>query len=42
MTALFDLIKNGTIKKEDKVVFFHTGGTAALFPNKHKLTSFLK
>jgi D-cysteine desulfhydrase family pyridoxal phosphate-dependent enzyme len=42
MTGLFDLIKNGTIKKEDKVVFFHTGGTAALFPNKHKLTSFLK
>jgi L-cysteate sulfo-lyase len=42
MTALFDLVKNGTIKKEDKVVFFHTGGTAALFPNKHKLTSFLK
>ncbi len=42
MTGLFDLIKNGTIKREDKVVFFHTGGTAALFPNKHKLTSFLK
>jgi L-cysteate sulfo-lyase len=42
MTALFDLIKHGAVKKEDKVVFFHTGGTAALFPNKHKLTSFLK
>jgi L-cysteate sulfo-lyase len=42
MTALFDLVKKGTIKKEDRVVFFHTGGTAALFPNKHKLTSFLK
>jgi len=42
MTALFDLVKNGAIKKEDKVMFFHTGGTAALFPNKHKLTSFLK
>ncbi len=42
MKGLFDLVKNGTIKKEEKVVFFHTGGTAALFPNKHKLTSFLK
>jgi L-cysteate sulfo-lyase len=42
MTALFDLVRNGTINKDDKVVFFHTGGTAALFPNKHKLTSFLK
>lgn len=42
MTGLFDLIKKGAFQKEDKVVFFHTGGTAALFPNKHKLTSFLK
>jgi D-cysteine desulfhydrase family pyridoxal phosphate-dependent enzyme len=42
MTGLFDLIKNGTVKNKDKVVFFHTGGTAALFPNKHKLTSYLK
>jgi D-cysteine desulfhydrase family pyridoxal phosphate-dependent enzyme len=42
MMAFFDLVNNGTIKKDDKVVFFHTGGTAALFPNKHKLTSFLK
>jgi 1-aminocyclopropane-1-carboxylate deaminase/D-cysteine desulfhydrase-like pyridoxal-dependent ACC family enzyme len=42
MTALFDLVNNGTIKKGDKVVFFHTGGTAALFPYKHKLTSFLE
>jgi len=42
MTALFDLVQNDTIKKEDKVVFFHTGGTAALFPYKHKLTSFLE
>lgn len=42
MTAVFDLVKNGTLKKEDKVVFFHSGGTAALFPNKHRLISFLK
>jgi 1-aminocyclopropane-1-carboxylate deaminase/D-cysteine desulfhydrase-like pyridoxal-dependent ACC family enzyme len=42
ITALFDLVKKGTFKRDDKVVFFHTGGTAALFPNKHKLYSFLK
>jgi D-cysteine desulfhydrase family pyridoxal phosphate-dependent enzyme len=42
MTALLDLVNKNTIQKGDKVVFFHTGGTAALFPNKHKLTSFLK
>jgi 1-aminocyclopropane-1-carboxylate deaminase/D-cysteine desulfhydrase-like pyridoxal-dependent ACC family enzyme len=42
MIALIDLVQNGAIKKEDTVVFFHTGGTAALFPNKHKLKSFLK
>jgi len=42
MTGLFDLIKKGVIDNKDRVVFFHTGGTAALFPNKHKLTSFLK
>lgn len=42
MAGLFDLVKKGTLGKGDKVVFFHTGGTAALFPNRHKLTSFLK
>jgi D-cysteine desulfhydrase family pyridoxal phosphate-dependent enzyme len=42
MIALFDLVQNGTFKKGDKVMFFHTGGTAALFPNKHKLTSYLE
>lgn len=42
MVGLADLVRKGTIPKESKVVFFHTGGTAALFPNKEKLTSFLK
>ncbi len=37
MAALIDLIRNGRFKKDDNVVFFHTGGTAALFPNKHHL-----
>jgi D-cysteine desulfhydrase family pyridoxal phosphate-dependent enzyme len=42
MVALFDLVKKEYIPKDAKVVFFHTGGTAALFPNKGKLTSLLK
>jgi D-cysteine desulfhydrase family pyridoxal phosphate-dependent enzyme len=42
MAALIDLIKKGYFKKEDKIVFFHTGGTPALFPNKQHLVDFLK
>ena len=42
MAALLDLVKKGYFKKEDKIVYFHTGGTAALFPNKHRLVNFLK
>ncbi|NIM58394.1 MAG: pyridoxal-phosphate dependent enzyme [Candidatus Aminicenantes bacterium] len=42
MAALIDLIKKGYFKKEDKIVFFHTGGTPALFPNKQHLVNFLK
>ncbi|MFQ6070559.1 MAG: D-cysteine desulfhydrase family protein [Candidatus Aminicenantales bacterium] len=42
MVALADLIKKGYFKKEDKVVFFHTGGTPALFPNKHNFEKYLK
>ncbi|MFB0565555.1 MAG: D-cysteine desulfhydrase family protein [Candidatus Aminicenantaceae bacterium] len=42
MVALIDLIKKGFFKKEDKIVFFHTGGTPAIFPNKHTLVNFLK
>ena len=42
MVALIDLIQKGYFRKEDKIVFLHTGGTPALFPNKHKLGRFLK
>jgi len=42
MTALMDLVKKGFFKKEDNVIFLHTGGTPALFPNKHKIVDFLK
>lgn len=41
MVALIDLVRKGYFEKEDNVVFFHTGGTAALFPNKQKLRKFL-
>jgi len=42
MVGLLDLIQKGYFKKEDKIVFFHTGGTPALFPNKHELNKFLR
>ena len=41
MVALIDLVKKEYLKKDENVVFFHTGGTAALFPNKQKLRKFL-
>jgi 1-aminocyclopropane-1-carboxylate deaminase/D-cysteine desulfhydrase-like pyridoxal-dependent ACC family enzyme len=41
MVALIDLVKKGYFGKGNNVVFFHTGGTAALFPNKHKLSKYL-
>ena len=42
MVALIDLIKKDFFRQEDNVLFLHTGGTPALFPNKHKLVDFLK
>ena len=42
MVALMDLVKKGNFQKRDNVVFFHTGGTAALFPNKYKLEKYLR
>jgi 1-aminocyclopropane-1-carboxylate deaminase/D-cysteine desulfhydrase-like pyridoxal-dependent ACC family enzyme len=42
MAALIDLVGKGYFKKEDRVVFFHTGGTPALFPNRQALVNFLK
>lgn len=41
MAGLLDLIKKGYFKKDDRIVFFHTGGTPALFPYKHLLLQFL-
>ena len=42
MAGLVDLILTGYFKPTDKVVFFHTGGTPALFPNREKIVEFLK
>ncbi|MGD0783516.1 MAG: pyridoxal-phosphate dependent enzyme, partial [Candidatus Aminicenantales bacterium] len=39
--GMLDLIAKGYFKPADKIVFFHTGGTPALFPNRHKLMEFL-
>ena len=41
MYGLVDLVRKGHFKETDRVLFYHTGGTAALFPNKHTLTAFL-
>jgi len=41
MAGLVDLVRKGYFKRNDKIVFFHTGGTPALFPNKHKIVEFL-
>jgi len=42
MAALVDLAKKGFFKKDDKIVFFHTGGTPALFSYRQKLVELLK
>ncbi len=42
MIGLVDLVQKGYFKAGEKVVFFHTGGTAALFPNRDKIIEFLE
>jgi len=42
MTGLFDLIKKDFFKKTDKIVFIHTGGTAALFAYRKTLSEHIK
>jgi L-cysteate sulfo-lyase len=41
MAGLIDLIKTGFFKRTDRIVFVHTGGTPALFPNREKIVGFL-
>ena len=40
--GLIDLVRNGYFKRTDKIVFIHTGGTPALFPNRRKIVEYLK
>ncbi len=42
MAALIDLVQRGYFKKNDTVVFLHTGGTPALFPYRQMLTQLLE
>jgi len=42
MSGLVDLIKNGYFKKDDHVVFIHTGGTPALFVYRNELMEYMK
>jgi L-cysteate sulfo-lyase len=42
MAGLVDLVRTGRFQKDDKVVFFHTGGTPALFPYREALVRLLK
>jgi L-cysteate sulfo-lyase len=39
MLGLIDLVKTGFFKTTDKIVFLHSGGTPALFPNREKIIS---
>ncbi|MFC1783178.1 pyridoxal-phosphate dependent enzyme, partial [Planctomycetota bacterium] len=42
MAGLIDLIKKGYFKKDDNVIFMHTGGTPALFAYKEQLLELMK
>jgi D-cysteine desulfhydrase family pyridoxal phosphate-dependent enzyme len=41
MIGLRDLIKTGFFNPKDKIVFMHTGGAPALFPNREKIFELL-
>lgn len=41
LIGLIDLIEKGFFKPDEKLVFMHTGGIPALFPNKHLFRKFL-
>ncbi|MBN2408424.1 MAG: D-cysteine desulfhydrase family protein [Candidatus Aminicenantes bacterium] len=41
MAALIDLVRKGHFRKDDRILFFHTGGTPALFPYRKPLVDFL-
>ena len=41
MAALIDLVRKGFFRKDDRILFFHTGGTPALFPYREPLVRLL-
>jgi D-cysteine desulfhydrase family pyridoxal phosphate-dependent enzyme len=41
MAGLIDLIRKGFFRKDDRILFFHTGGTPALFPYREPLVKLL-
>jgi len=41
MAALVDLVRKGFFRRDDGVLFFHTGGTPALFPYRESLVGLL-
>lgn len=41
MVGLIDLVEKGYFKKGDNIVFWHTGGTPALFPYREKILNYL-
>jgi len=41
MACLIDLCREGFFKKDDVIVFLHTGGSAALFPYKAPLKDYI-
>jgi len=41
MAGLIDFVRAGTLSSDKAVVFFHTGGTPALFPYRDQLLAFL-
>lgn len=41
MAGMIDLIVKGYFKESENIVFFHTGGTPAIFPYRKEIISFL-
>jgi len=42
LEVMDDPVHHGRVGEEGIVVFFHTGSTSALFPNRQALVNFLK
>ena len=42
MAGLIDMVRKGDFKNNEKILFLHTGGSAALFAYEQELTNFSK